>query len=72
MKFRTVPFNIVESLREPLSHVEGVNNMLKNLEEKTADLKNLKKHGDWNLQDFTEIREQTESILDSMFEYFKV
>jgi tetratricopeptide (TPR) repeat protein len=65
-------FNIVESLREPLSHVEGVNNMLKNLEEKTADLKNLKKHGDWNLQDFTEIREQTESILDSMFEYFKI
>ena len=64
-------FNIVESLRELLLHVEGVNNMLKNLEKKTADLENLRKHGDWDLQDFAEIREQTGIILNSIFEHFK-
>ena len=65
-------FNIVESVRELLLHVEGVNNMLENLGKKMDDLESLRKHGDWNLQDFAEIREQTGIILNSIFEHFKI
>ncbi|MCK4823901.1 hypothetical protein KA005_49565 [bacterium] len=64
--------NIAKGVSKLLSHVEGVNIMLENLEKKTTDLENCKKSGNWNLRDFTKIRKQTNGILNTIFKYLNV
>jgi ElaB/YqjD/DUF883 family membrane-anchored ribosome-binding protein len=61
--------NITKGVSELLSHVEGVNIVIENLEKKVTDLENCKKEGDWNLRDFTENRKQTNDILNTIFKY---